>query len=707
MIAGLDRDKWSTIGRPAIEDHEQNQRASDTDDVLIEAFRDSLVSFVRHDSAVATPYVSTLLDDDSLLVRRIAVHAIDTRFAELKSLVCKVLDRSYFNSHFQHELWHLLKNRFSEFSQEDRARALTAIESLTRSDDNDTEHVGATAYWRATWLAAIRHHDEDIARLYRDYVQVVGGEPEHPDFSSYMTSGWVGSESPISVEQLRAMEVPELVNQLDGYRDSGKFMAPGVEGLTKALGQTVKSEALRYYKELPLFVDLDLAYVYPVIESYHELWREKAQLPWTEIWPRLLSFCELLVLQPRLWTDESAQERRHFVANRHWLVGGVARLIESGTQSDDHAFAAELLPQAERILSVLLDRETGAEFKTDSDAVSVAINSSRGRCLEALINLTLRACRVANGDAGRASVWERFEQRYQSELDRVQRREYEFATLVVNYLPNFLYLSKDWVVRNLDVIFDVTDELHWLCAMQAYAYVNKVDEEIYTYLRDRNHFIRALDDTRLKKEVGEKIVQNIAIAYLIGVESLEDENGLLARLLRRRKIDELSHLVWFFWTMRKDGEDAEVRKKVFELWPHILAAIDLDTREGRKLASRLCDWTVFVKEVDQTNKALILSVAPFAEEDYHSTELLESIARVSDRQPNEAHEIWTQVLERSLPDFPIEAVRRALGNILRNGDDGLRKAKALVGPYIAAGHDEVHALWRELSSDYSELQDSR
>ena len=533
--------------------------------------------------------------------------------------------------------------------------------------------------------------------LYRNYVQVAGSEPEHPDFSSYMSSGWVGSESPIPLEQLRAMEVSELVKLLDAYRDPGKFMEPGMEGLTKALRQTVKAEPLRYYKEIDRFGHLDLAYVYPVIEAYSELWGERAQLVWEEIWPRLLVFCEWMVQQPRFWADDSAQERPHFVANRHWVVGGIARLIELGTQSDDHAFSAALLPQAQRILGVLLDRQLGAEFKLDSDAVSIAINSPRGRCLEAFINLTLRACRLAKSEDERAGIWARFERRYDSELARVRSHEYEFATLVVNYLPNFLYMSRDWLLRHLNGIFDGGDEQQWLCAMQAYAYVNTVYPEIYRHLKDGGHFARALDDTRLKDRVDEKIVQNIAIAYLVGIEELGDQNGLLRHLLRRRKLSELSQLVWFFWTMRKDGEDEDVRRKVFELWPHILAALDLDTRDGRKLASRLCDWTVFVQEVDQTNKALILSVAPFAEEDYHSSELLETIARISERQPNEAHEIWMRLLETAQPDFPMEAVRQALGNILHHGDDGPRQAKAVVSRYIAAGHDGVQAVWRELT----------
>lgn len=699
MIIGLDSDRWSTIRRPAIEDHEQNRRANEAEDVLVEAFRDCLVSFVEYDPAVATPYVSAMLNDKFWLIRRIAVHAIDARFVDLESLVGNVLDASYFNSYLQHELWQLLNHHYAAFSQENKHRVLAAIESLTQIDGSHNEHAGATAYVRAKWLAAIRDCDEHAATLYRNYVQVAGGEPEHPDFSSYMSSGLVASEPPIPVAQLRAMEVPVLVNQLKAYRDPGKFMEPGIEGLAKALRETVKSEPLRYYKDLELFAGLDLAYVYPVIEAYSELWGEKTQLVWEEIWPRLLAFCEGLVGQPRFWADEGPRERPHFVANRHWVVGGIARLIEHGTRSDEHAFSAELLPQTERILNVLLDHEVGAEFEFNSDAVSIAINSPRGRCLEALINLTLRSCRLAQNDAERARVWARFERRYESELGRVLQREYEFATLVVNYLPNFLYMSKGWVLQNLDAIFNGREEQQWLCAMQAYAYVDTVYPEIYKHLKDGGHFIRALDDERLKDRVDEKIVQNIAIAYLVGAESLDDENGLLYLLLQRRRFAELSQLVWFFWAMRNDGEDEEVRRKVFALWACILSAIDFTTRDGRRLASRLCDWTVFVKEVDQTNKALITSVAPFAEEDYHSSVLLESIARISERQPSEAHEIWMSMLESAQPSFPIEAVRKALVNILREGREGRRKAKAIVSRYIAAADDEVVAIWKALGAE--------
>jgi len=64
--------------------------------------------------------------------------------------------------------------------------------------------------------------------LYQECISVVGGEPEHPDFSSYMTSGQVDHESPIPKDELLSMEVDELVNGSNLSKILGKFREPGV-----------------------------------------------------------------------------------------------------------------------------------------------------------------------------------------------------------------------------------------------------------------------------------------------------------------------------------------------------------------------------------------------------------------------------------------------------------------------------------------------
>ena len=195
----------------------------------------------------------------------------------------------------------------------------------------------------------------------------------------------------------------------------------------------------------------------------------------------------------------------------------------------------------------------------------------------------------------------------------------------------------------------------------------------------------------------EKIIQNIAVAYVNNFENLEDESSLIHILLIRRKYQELSQLIWFLWTLRKDG-DENIRAKIFELWPRLLEVIDTNSREGKKLASKLCDWSVFVDEVSEGNKHLILAVAQFAEEDYNSHDLLESIAKISVKQPFEAYEIWLRLLDGTSSDFPEEAIKSALTNLVRAGSGGQRKAKDVVSKYIKGGNERPSQWLREINA---------
>ena len=131
------------------------------------------------------------------------------------------------------------------------------------------------------------------------------------------------------------------------------------------------------------------------------------------------------------------------------------------------------------------------------------------------------------------AVWNDLQPIFDGELAKPDAGEYEFITLLVNYLPNFLYMSTEWVSGNLARIFDRENYQKWLCAMQAYAYVNHVYEEIYNHLKENQHFFHALDDENLKDRVSDKIIQNIVIAYLNDYESLQDENSLLRQLFDR------------------------------------------------------------------------------------------------------------------------------------------------------------------------------
>lgn len=698
VLISLDNDKWSSIWRSAIEDHDQNHSTDDAEDILVIGMRDALLAYVGDaPDSVVKAYVGELLESPFETTRRIAIYIIDQKYQQFREFTDRVIVEQHVTSNFRHEVWHLLHNHYTKFSEQEKTRVQELIARLVEQDKNGQYSKGATAYTHSIWLTAIKDYSEDAAIRYRECVDTIGGEPEHPDFSNYMSSGVVEHKSPITKDEILSMEVEELVRRLDLYEAPVQFGEPGLEGLVKALRQAVKSEPIRFSNYLHMFSNLDLAFVYEFLEGYGELWTEKSQLPWGEIWGHLLAFCKEVIDQDKFWSDENAKSRRYFVANRYWIVGGIGRLIENGTRSDEHAFPEKYLEQAGGILQVLLEKEEGGEFRLDGDAVSIAINSPRGRCLEAYINFTLRTCRLADKNNGdHVDAWAMFQQTYNSELARADTGEYEFATLVVNYLPNFLYMSKDWVMGKLNDIFDHENYQKWLCAMSGYAYVSRVYEGVYAHLKVNGHFIRALDDDNLKELVVEKIIQNIAVGYLNNDESIEDDSSLICQLLIRGKYRELSHLIWFLWTLRKNG-DQKTREKIFELWPRLLDCIDISSREGKKLSSKLCDWSAYIDVIDESNKKLILVVAPFADYEFNSHELQESIARISENQPKEAIEIWLRLLENTCPDFLEEAIRTALTNLVTAGQEGIRDAKKIVSIYLREGNERPSAWLHEIT----------
>lgn len=694
ILEESDRDTWSSIWRKAIEEHEQNGRLNDTDDVIVAAYRDCLLGFADHNVQATKDYIRYLFNGRYQTLQRVAIHAIDKRYIALKDLVDSVVSRTHFHDNYRYELWHFLNNHYRELSANQQNRVVEIIEGLGVIDEGGGVNEKATAYNRAIWLSAIKDFDNKLAQLYKTYANVAGAEPDHPDFSSYMTVSSVDHKSPISIDHLLSLNVDALVQTLNSYKDTGRgwFGEPGLEGLVKTFKDVVKIRAKDIYREMLKFADCDLAFSYSLIEAYRELWSEKKELPWNDAWPLLLNFCLDLAKKDKFWSEENAKERSHFVANRHWIVGAIGRLIEDGTKSDDHAFDKTLLPKAKAVLLVLLERQEGAEFKPDSDAVFLAINSPRGRCLEGLVNLTLRSCRLEHKEYGKhTQAWSQYKDIYDAELQRSTHGEYEFATLVAMYLPIFDYMSREWVGFHLSDIFDQSNYQKWLCAMQGYIHVSTVYEMFYKHLKINGDFFKALDDGHLKKHVNERIIQSIAIAYINNFEDVKQPDSLIAILLQRKNLDELRQLVWFVWTLR-DKKNEKLRGKVYELWPRLLEIADVGTKEGRILASSLCHWAAFVDKIDPIIESWLFKIAPYAEENHNASDLLQNLAEISDTQPIEVQKVWIKMLESYSYDYPEEAFRRIFESLIALGADGESKAKEVVDAYIRHGIDRPR-LW--------------
>ena len=685
-------DSWSSLWQPAIEDHEQNEYKDEPEHILIQAYRDSLDGYIKTAAEKACKYVEQMFDSEYQIIHRLAIHSISNNYPALKNLTDVLLNEKFFSYKYQHEMWHFLYKNYENFNANKKKQVLKIINGISKDDGDGNYHEGATAYNKACWLDAIKSCGDRELNLYETNLKISKTKGlDHPDFSSY-TSQLVSirHKSPFSIDELGGLSVDDLVVKLRHYNDSDDYSKSGFRGLSATLKQLIKRKPHKLYLELNKFANLDLPYIYEIILAYNDLWTEKAGLPWDDVWHKLLQFFETVIEQSHFWNVDTSQQPDIPVSNQDLIVSSISQFIKSGTKSDDHAFSADYLKDAKKIIEHLLNNTKGNEFSKEENAAITAINSPRGHCLEALINLALRSCRLSDKrkDKDHSAAWEKFQPTFDAELSRAEtdNPEYEFVTLVVYYLPHFLYMSKEWVLNNLDKIFDRNDDFKWSCAMQGYVYVNRVYPEIYHHLKSNGDFLRVLNDKNIEENVTQKVIQNIAIAFLNGLDELDSESSLMKPLIRRNESEEINYLIRFVWGVRKEDR-INIQSKAFELWPKILDNIDLSTDNGQKSAAQLCCWVEFINQIEGPQKEWLHKMAPYAEAMHDGYRLLKNLSRLSEKQPFESQEIWLKTIGQDSYPYPEDTVKKFLKNIVNsgNGKEGENKAKEVIDQYLQYG----------------------
>lgn len=690
-------DSSSYNWRPAIEEHEQNSRPLKPLDLIIDLYRDTLDAFIATNSDEAICYMYKILESDNTVIKRVAVHVMNQNFRICSEFIDTLLKLSFWTTDFKHELWLFVNEHYSSFNNEQRKTVLKLIEQM----NSEIDSLGAeiVAYQQAEWLTAIKDYGPEEGEFYSRCIETARSEPRHPSFTNFIGFRKVESKSPIPFAQLASMETSELIEYLMNFEDEGKnFFESQTEGLFNAFREVIKSSPLLFSQELDSFEKLEIKYVYQITEAFKELWGEDKSLRWTEIWDHLLSFCLRLISENEFWKEIDYTNWDRRTPNRNWLVGSIAELIEAGAR-DNENFESQFIGRSQEIVVTLLQRQEPDALDTNDDSYFDAINSSRGKCIHALINLTLRKCREEDktNNKDHSSAWKQDEHLFNRELEFRSPSSYEVPSLFAGCLPQFLYMSSDWTMERLDVLFCSEDQKWWRCAMEGYAYIGTVYEGIYTYLKDHGHLIRALDDEHIYDRVKDRVIENICVAYCYDLEPLNEEGSLLNVLITRNIEDELKQAIVVLWRLANDN--AQVWSKLPDVWKRVFDNLDLETQASQAIASQLCMLAEFVTVIDDSNRALIHSVAPYVHVEYNADRLFRWLDKISEKQPLEALSIWKLMLRFSLPTYPEESMKSILKNIWTAENEGRSSTTEISDMYIKRGNETLRKWLSEFRED--------
>ena len=666
VFSSNNRSLYSRAYRPAIEDHEQNRARRGPENISVEGLRDVTLSWCAHDPVAAKLFVEKLLGDDAEIVRRVGIYVVDERWDILRTLYATLLVPKLFDPAHVHESYNLLRHHFGDLNDNEKSMTFQAIRAIPKSTWAD-DSVRSLKQTQRQWLSAIANKGHPPADKWFEELradEALGGTTEHPDFYSYIET-WSGpGPTPYSVQELVAFATNrDIVETLNTFEQQDTWRGPTVRALVDALEEAVRVVPEVFLELLPEFLKAKPAFQYGVISGFKQAWEatgdKRIALDWDRAWGKLVICFEQLIGNPEFWREEVRADD-NFSPSRDWIPPCIADFLQAGTRNDEHAYSADLLPRTWLLIGILLQNAQAVDEPSD-DAMTQAINSSKGKATEALLSHVLRACRVSDkASGGHAGVWAEMKPIFEEELAKCKNANYEFSTLAGAYLANLVYVDREWVQGNLPLLFPREFPANAACAIDGLAYC-PATRPLYAFLAESEVLDRALRSELKRQYTREKLVERIAVAYLWGDEELDSPR--FSYMFDADRVNDLEDATEFFQSIRgQDLSDAQ-KERVLKFWERCIA---WSQARSAPVATVLEPSTLscYLTSADGRDRDLLVTVAPYVHLGHAVDSFIEDLARLVEVSPDGVSLVLGKVLDAQVP-FSTTRIdsKRSSGNL--------------------------------------------
>ncbi len=478
------------------------------------------------------------------------------------------------------------------------------IDSGLASTKNDDTHSKSIAYKRREWLSALLETgNEKVIAAYQKYEQINPAPIEHPGTLSKIEF-WTGSTSPLTVEKLSSLSNGQIAEYLTNFKETEVFRKsdPTERGLAQTLEKCVETSPQKFTDDLLPFENVSSFYQSSLLHGFLTAWREKKEFDWKA----LLEFIRQILSSVHFWSVQYTIGFNY----RNWCLSTAADLIARGTKDDTYAFDEKLLPLAEEILLVLVEKTEPSVF-TPTDSSVDTLSSDRGKVFSAIVNYALRFARNSEAENVDCRWPYAIRADFTKRLDRSVETSLEFSYTLGFYLPNLLYLDEQWVFGNIDRIFPQQNEDHWQAAFSGYLLGSRYPHtNLYVWLKTNGHYRKALNTTFADKEAQGRLVSHFCVGWIKDWETFDDDTSLIYQLINSHNPNLLSAVVHFFLRESEtlsqsiDSEKIKayekVKAKVRPAWRALFKVLSRNSNEVvyQRILSPLSAWLGLVDEID-------------------------------------------------------------------------------------------------------------
>lgn len=662
-----------------IEDH------LDSKEALTAIFRDVLLARCDVRRSETKGVLKSLFSDRYRfpLFKRLALLGINRYWQDYKKLFQQFIDgdRNVLrSSEWEVELHELLRDHCMDLSNQQKKRLIELIDDIP--DHYREKGPRYEARWRYEWLSPLKDCP-DFAKSYDDArkgAEITEEAPYEPG-RDLIRGGFVGHKSPLSVEEVLSVSIPELVIKLKEFKGADEWGIlegkPDREGLADVLQSAAKTNPGRFVDAIEEFSEVPYIYVWRLIRGLDEAWKEKKDFNWNAVFEFSLKY-----LGKKNFLEEALKDHGDDSGGGKYIgfIDALADLIGSGSRDDKHAFDPAFFPQADAIFDAIHPFLKGEKNPdTQRDALTYSMNTTLGRTVEAFIVYSLRVARTDKKEGtDRCAQWGT------KNYDRYFDKGIEAYVWLGRYLPKMRFIDKEYVEGKIgEFAGRPTDDYEWRMFMEGYLSGAYVYDDVYALMR--RHYAKAIQDVVFDEAIDKRLVEHIAIGYLREHEALEDiTNSLFRKMLdgattpekRRRWLT----VAGYFWsisdrTLRKKeaGQDAQapnqkIVERIKEFWEWAYEERErVEALLGDDYADflgKMADLTIYLGRLDADSGPWLLLSAPYAGRNRMTICLVKYLTKFEDDESLRwIGKIYVKMLESTTPTFrkeDIECIVRRL-----------------------------------------------
>ncbi len=675
----------------------QHHRERDPLALLARAVRDTALEIARNDDKRIQPVLKVLEGESWKIHGRIALHVLAALSDKAVDIIASRLVDTRILELYGHEteLGKLMAAGFGRMVPEDRRKLLREIESGLGGRIRESELEG----WRQALLSPIVNELPDDWRA--EHAEWLKGLPAAPRPKYEVSTMWIGPRSPKTSEELAGMEVPALIHYLATWSPSGEFDGPDAGGLGQILTDVVAGNPEKYAASAGSFAPLSRLYSAALLWGLQRAARHRKAFAW----PEVLTLCESIVKAREAAENQQDSGRRT-----------VADLLNAGL----HEKATGIpFSERKRVWALLYTLTTDPDPTpvqeeryaiNDRPAVELALNSTRGQALNAVIRYALWVRHHLGLEPGGKKQL-RQASREMSEafqvLDAHLNVDREFSlgvrSVYGQWFPQIVDLDGEWARAHTEEIFPLhADSARFLdAAWETYLVYSRPNGNVLKLLRAQyERAIKGLSDHNRRHrgaEIENHLIGHLVTFYAWGLLDLGEQEGLLKRFYACADDRQRGLLLDVAGRTMKEGPPeipSDVMERLKALWSWRLAAARKGfVPEFRREMAAFGRWFVSGKlDADWALHQLreSLRLAGTTDPDYLVVEELVDLYR---RRPAEALDCIELMVKGAGPGFGIHDWKRRVHPILKEAmrsDAAPIKGSAerIIHRLIARGHTE-------------------